>query len=187
MLGSVIAGALRFKALLAALAVGLLIFGALSLRHMPTDATPELAQAPVLEVQTEAIGLSAPEVEQYVTDPLENNLLDGIMGVWDIRSHSVAGLSDIDLYFEPGTSLYNDRQLVEERLTNAFSLPNVSKPPILIQPTSSSSRVLMIGLRSVSERISPLELSYLARWYVKPKLSGVPGVSDAVGAVNPDA
>ncbi len=176
MIESIVRAALRFKALLAALAVALLVVGTLSLRQMPADATPELAQAPVLEVQTEALGLSAPEVEQYVTDALENNLLGGIMGVWDIRSQSVAGLSDINLYFEPGTDLYNDRLLVEERLTNAFSLPNISTPPVLIQPTSTNSRVLMIGLSSSSQ--SPLGLSYLARWIVKPKLSGVPGVSD---------
>ena len=54
----------------------------------------------MLEVQTEALGLSSQEVEQYVTVPLENNLLDGIMNVWDVRSHSIPGLSSVDLYFE---------------------------------------------------------------------------------------
>src|SRR5579884_1918403 len=145
---------------------------------MPSDVTPELAQAPVLEVQTEALGLSAPEVEQYVTDPMEQNLLAGVLGVWNIRSESINGLSEIHLYFEPGTDIYNDRLLVEERLTNAFSLPNISQPPVLIQPTSTNSNVLMIGLRSVSKSVDPLYLSYLARWVVKPKLSGVPGVAD---------
>ena len=60
MIESIVRSALRFKALLAALAVGLLVLGALSLRQMPSDVTPELAQAPVLDVQTEALGLSAP-------------------------------------------------------------------------------------------------------------------------------
>src|SRR5205807_9669844 len=80
------------------------------------------------------------------------------------------------LYFEPGTTALHARQLVAERLTNAFSLPNVSKPPLLIQPLSSTSRVLLVGLRSSS--LSALELSYLARWVVKPRLSGVPGVAN---------
>jgi multidrug efflux pump subunit AcrB len=61
-------------------------------------------------------------------------------------------------------------------LTNAFSLPNVSQPPQLIQPLSSSSRVMMIGLSS--KTLSPLELSYLARWVVKPRLAGVAGVAN---------
>ena len=115
---------------------------------MPVDVLPELASSPVLEVQTEAPGLSSTEVEQYVTVPMENNLLDGIMGVWDVRSQSVPGLATIDLYFEPGVTELHARQLVEERLTNAFSLPNVAKPPLLIQPLSSSDRTLMIGLSS---------------------------------------
>src|SRR5436305_8371727 len=112
--------------LLACLAACLVVVGVVSVSKMHADAVGELQTGPVLQVQTEALGLSSQEVEQYVTVPLENNLLDGIMGVWDVRSHSVPGLSTVELYFEPGTSVANDRLLVQERLTNAFSLPNIS-------------------------------------------------------------
>ena len=175
MVGSVLAGALRFRVLLAGLAAGLIVAGVISLPSMHSDTIPELASGPVLEVQTEVPGLSSEEVEQYVTVPMENNLLDGIMDVWDMRSQSTPGLATVDLYFQPGTTLLHARQLVTERLTAAFELPNVAKPPLLIQPLSSTSRVLMIGLHSTS--IGPLQLSYLARWIVKPKLLGVTGVS----------
>ncbi len=168
--------ALRFRLLLVGVAAGLIALGALSLQQMHDDVVPELASGPVLEVQTEALGLSSSEVEQYVTVPMENNLLDGIMGVWDTRSQSIPSLSTVDLYFEPGTTVLHARQLVAERLSNAFSLPNVSKPPLLIQPISSTGRVLMIGLSSAA--VDPLELSYLARWVVKPRLSGVQGVAN---------
>ncbi len=171
---SVLSAALRFRLLLAGAAAGLIVLGALSLQQMHYDILPELASGPVLEVQTEALGLSSSE--QYVTVPMENNLLDGIMGVWDTRSHSIPSLSTVDLYFEPGTTVLHARQLVAERLSNAFSLPNVSKPPLLIQPPSSTGRVLMIGLSSTT--VAPLELSYLARWVVKPRLSGVQGVAN---------
>ena len=173
---TVLSAALRFRMLVVALAAGLLVVGVFSLRQMHNDVTPELASGPVLEVQTEALGLSSQEIEQYVTVPLENNLLDGVMGVWDVRSSSIPGLSAVDLYFEPGVTLLHARQLVQERLTNAFSLPNVSRPPVLIQPLSSSSRAMMIGLSS--RTLSPLALSYLARWVVKPRLAGVPGVAN---------
>jgi Cu/Ag efflux pump CusA len=158
------------------LAAALIVAGVAALPKLHNDVLPELSSGPVLEVQTEALGLSSQEVEQYLTVPLENNLLDGIMGVWDVRSDSVAGLSKVDLYFEPGTTELHARQLVEERLTNAFSLPNVAKPPQLIEPLSTASRALMVGL--TSRTVSPLELSYLARWIVKPRLSGVPGVAN---------
>jgi multidrug efflux pump subunit AcrB len=176
MLASVLAAALRFRVLLAGIAAGLILVGVISLPNMHVDVLPELGTGPILEVQTEALGLSSQEVEQYVTVPMENNLLDGIMDVWDVRSQSVPGLSTIDLYFEPGTSLLHARQLVTERLTAAYELPNISKPPLLIQPLSSTGRVLLIGLRSTT--MDPLELSYLARWVVKPRLSGVAGVAN---------
>ncbi len=176
MLAWVLTTALRCRVLVAGLAAGLLVVAAISLPRMHADVVPELGSGPVLEVQTEALGLSSQEVEQYVTVPMENNLLDGIMDVWDVRSQSLPGLSTVDLYFEPGTTVLHARQLVTERLTNAFELPNISKPPQLIQPLSSTSRVLMVGLRSTS--LDSLELSYLARWIVKPRLSGVPGVAN---------
>ena len=65
---------------------------------------------------------------------------------------------------------------MEERLTQAHALPNVSKPPTLLQPLSSSSRVLMIGL--VSEELPPIEQSVIARWTIRPRLMGVPGVAN---------
>ncbi len=176
MLNAMLAGAVRFRVLVLGLAAGLIAVGVISLPKMHNDVVPELSSGPVLEVQTEALGLSSQEVEQYVTVPMENNLLDGIMGVWNVRSDSIANLSKVDLYFEPGTTELHARQLVEERLTNAFSLPNVSKPPLLIQPLSTSSRTMMIGLSS--RKVDPLELSYLARWIVKPRLSGVAGVAN---------
>ena len=65
---------------------------------------------------------------------------------------------------------------MQERLTQARSLPNVSKPPIMLQPLSSTSRVVMIGLSS--EELTELELSVLARWTIRPRLMGVPGVAN---------
>jgi Cu/Ag efflux pump CusA len=174
----ILTAALRFRLLLVAGATVLLVLGGLTLRRMPTDPVGALGSGPVLEVQTEALGLSSQEVEQYVTVPMENNLLDGVMGVWDVRSQSLPGVSVVDLMFGPGVTTLHARQLVEERLTNAFSLPNVSQPPLLIQPLASSSRAVMIGLSSRS--VDPLELSYLARWVVKPRLTGVSGVANVV-------
>jgi Cu/Ag efflux pump CusA len=175
-LRSILNAALRFRMLLVGIAAALIGLGIITLPKMHADVLPELSQGPVLEVQTESPGLSSEEVEQYITVPMENNLLDGIMGVWNVRSQSTPGLSTVDLYFEPGTTTLHARQLVEERLTNSFSLPAVNKPPLLIQPLSSTSRALLIGLNSTE--LDPIELSYLARWVVKPRLSGVPGVAN---------
>jgi CzcA family heavy metal efflux pump len=167
--------ALTFRVLVVALAAGVLAVGITQLDDAPVDVLPEFTP-PYAEIQTEALGLSADEVEELVTVPLEADLLNGVEGVNVIRSESLPSLSSIVLVFKPGTDLYRARQLVQERLTQAHALPNVSRPPTLLQPLSSSSRVMMIGLSA--EHLSPIETSVIARWTLRPRLMGVPGVAN---------
>jgi Cu/Ag efflux pump CusA len=93
-----------------------------------------------------------------------------------IRSESVPGRSSIDLTFEPGTDVLHARQMVQEHLTQAHALPAVGTPPVMIQPLSSTGRVMMIGL--TAKDLSPVDLSILARWKIKPRLMGLPGVAN---------
>jgi len=139
------------------------------------DALPEFEPAQV-EIQTEALGLSALEVEQLITSPMEVDLLNGVAYLDEIRSQSVPGLSSIQLLFEPGTDLARARQLVAERLVQAHSLPRVSSPPVLMQPKSSTSRVMMVRLSS--SEVPLIDMSVLARWNISPRLMGVPGVAN---------
>ncbi len=124
-------------------------------------------------------GLSASEVEQLITVPIEQDLLAGVAFVDEIRSQSVPGLSSIVAIFEPGTDLLAARQVVAERMTQAHALPHVSRAPEMLQPLSSTSRVMMVGLSS--ETLSAIELSVLARWTIKPRLTGVPGRGERGG------
>ena len=133
--------ALSFKLVVLGVAVALLVFGAVQLRTAPLEVLPEFTP-PYVEVQTEALGLSADEVEQLITVPLEADLLSGLAWLESIESESVTGLSSIVLTFEPGTDVFRARQMVAERLTQAHALPNVSKPPQMIQPLSSAAIVL---------------------------------------------
>jgi multidrug efflux pump subunit AcrB len=82
------------------------------------------------------------------------------------------------MVFKPGTDVYTGRALVQERLTQAHALPNVSKPPLMLQPKSSSGRVLMIGLSDGARKLTPIEKGVLARWTIRPRLLGVPGVAN---------
>ena len=175
MIRAIVRSSLRFRLLVIGIAAGVMAVGIVQLRDAPVDVLPEFSP-PYAEIQTEALGLSAEEVEQLITVPLEADLLNGVQGVDVIRSQSVPGMSSIVLVFEPGTDVYRARQLVQERLTQAHALPNVSQAPTLLQPLSSSSRVLMIGLSS--EEVSPIERSVIARWTVRPRLMGVPGVAN---------
>jgi CzcA family heavy metal efflux pump len=174
---AIIRASLRFRLLVVAVAAGVLALGLSQLRNAPADVLPEFTP-PYVEIQTEALGLSADEIEQLVTVPLEADLLNGVQGVDVIRSDSVPGMSSIVLVFEPGTDVYRGRQLVQERLTQmgAAAWPNISAPPTVLAPLSSSSRVLMIGISS--RDISPIEKSVIARWTIRPRLMGVPGVAN---------
>ncbi|MET3348980.1 UNVERIFIED_ORG: Cu/Ag efflux pump CusA [Arthrobacter sp. UYEF1] len=166
---------MQFRILVLALAAGLIAFGVVNVPHLAVDTMPEFAPAQV-EIQTEALGLSAVEVEQLITAPMEADLLNGVAWLDEIRSKSVPGLSSIELVFEPGTDLLRARQLVAERMTQAHALPNVSSPPLIMQPLSSTSRVLMVRMNS--KELSGIEMSVLARWKIKPRLIGIPGVAN---------
>jgi CzcA family heavy metal efflux pump len=175
MIRAIVRSSLRFRLLILGIAVGVMVVGVAQLRDAPVDVLPEFTP-PYVEVQTEALGLSAEEVEQLITVPLEADLLNGVEGIETLRSQSVPGLSSIVMVFEPGTDIYRARQLVQEPLTQAHALPNVSKPPTMLQPLSSSSRVMMIALSS--KDLSPIQRSVIARWTVRPRLMGVSGVAN---------
>jgi Cu/Ag efflux pump CusA len=171
----IVGSSLRSRGWVVILGAILLLFGFTRLQNMPRDVLPEFKRVTV-EVQTEALGLSAQEVEQFVTAPLEQDLLNGVAFLDFIRSESVPGLSRIEMIFERGTDERRARQVVNERLTQAFAIPNVSSPPQMLQPLSSTSRMMMIGLRSNSRSL--IDLGVLARWTIRPALLAVPGVAN---------
>jgi len=157
------------------LCAAVLLLGITQLGKLPLELYPEF-DPPLVEVQTEALGLSSSEVEALITVPLEADLLNGVAWLDQIYSESVTGLSSILLLFDLGTDLIAARQMVQERLTQAYFLPNVSKPPMMLQPLSSTSRVMLIGLKS--QDLSLLEMGVLTRWNIKPRLMGVKGVAN---------
>jgi CzcA family heavy metal efflux pump len=172
---TIVASSLRFQYLVVILAGVLMLAGIGQVRRMPVDVLPEFSP-PYVEIQTEALGLSAEEVEQMITVPMEQDLLAGVAWLDVIRSESVPGLSSVLVYFEPGTDLYRARQMVAERIAqSAVGLPHVSKPPTMIQPLSSASRFMIVGLSS--QELSLIQMSVLARWTIAPRLMGVPGVA----------
>ena len=173
MLSALVEFSIRFRVLVIGAAAALVFFGSDRLRQIPVDILPEFSP-PIVEIQTEAIGLSAAEVETMVSLSIEE-LMSGLPWLKSLTSQSVAGLSTIRLEFEPKTPLMRARQLVQERLTTAFLLPNVAKSPIMQQPISSTNRVLMMSLSS--KDLDPIALSVVTQWTVKPKLLGIPGVA----------
>ena len=102
MTGRIVRASIGSRVLIAILAVAAGVLGVVQLRGTPIEAVPEFAPVTV-EVQSEALGLSAQEVEDLVTVPLESNLLSGVAWVDTMRSASIPGLSSIVMTFEEGT------------------------------------------------------------------------------------
>jgi CzcA family heavy metal efflux pump len=171
----IIRSSLRFRYIVVFAGAVLMIFGFGGVRDTPVDVFPEFAQ-PRVEIQTPSLGLSAAEVEQLVTVPLEQSL-QGLPDLETIRSKSVPQLSSIQLLFERGTDQLHARQLVQERIEAVTpTLPSWSSPPFMIQPLSSTSRVMKIGLSS--NRLSLIEMSTIAYWKIRARLLQVPGVAN---------
>jgi CzcA family heavy metal efflux pump len=171
----IVNSSLQYRFLVIVIAIVLMVSGFNQIRSMPVDVLPEFSPTYV-EIQTEAPGLSAQEVEDIVTVSLEQSMLAGVPWLESIRSKSMPGLSSIFLYFEPGTDLNRARQLVGERIAlSAVLLPSVSKKPVMIQPLSSANRFMIVGLSA--KDTSLMDLSVLARWTIGPRLMGVPGVA----------
>jgi Cu/Ag efflux pump CusA len=171
----IVGTSLRSRLSLMAVAVPVIAVGIVRLGTLPVEALPEFMPTRV-EVQTEAIGLSAEEVENLITNPMEQEFFNGMPWLDKIRSDSIPGLSSVEMIFEPGTDPMRARQVVQERLTMVPALPEVSKPPFVIQHVSSTSRLMMIRLSS--RELSLIDLSVLAHWTIRPRLLAVPGVAN---------
>ncbi len=181
---------LNLRILVVAAAIALIVFGVRSLDDIPLDVFPEFAP-PVVEIQTEAPGISTEEVENLVTIPIENSLT-GIPFVKTVRSKSVLGLSSVRLIFDSGTDLLIARNLVQERLaTVSATLPTTVRMPHILPPLSSLSRCLKIGVWKdrpagltdehqivAYDKQSQMDMTVLARWTIRPRLMAIPGVAN---------
>ena len=162
--------------LVAAGAVLLLIYGMLVLGRAKFDVFPDFVPSQA-EVQTEAPGLSADQVERLVTRPIEQ-AVNGAAGVAAVRSESIQGLSIVTIVFADGVDPYRARQVVAESLGEAAgTLPQGVKAPKVAPLTSATMDLLKVGF--TSNRLDPAALRDLVQWQIRPRLLAVPGVARA--------
>lgn len=165
----------KFRLLAITVSVALLATGIIQLRDTPLEALPDFGPVHV-DVQTEALGLAPEEVENLITNPMEQEFFNGIPWLHKLRSDSLSGLSSLQMIFEPGTDPIRARQVVQERLTMVPALPQVSQKPIVINPLATTSRVMVLGLSSKTHSL--VDVSVLTRWKIRQRLLSVPGVAN---------
>ena len=176
MLSAIVRWSLGRPRLVAAFAVLLLIYGGIVLRQAKFDVFPDFVPAQA-EIQTEAEGLDAEQVEQLVTRVVEQ-AVNGAAGVTTVRSESIPGLSIVQVVFAEGSDPYRARQVVAEAVAETTGeLPAGVKAPKVAPLTSSTMDLLKVGF--TSDRMSPVDLRALVDTVIRPRLLSTPGVARA--------
>ncbi|MDX2131288.1 MAG: efflux RND transporter permease subunit [Planctomycetota bacterium] len=186
MLKHLIAFSLKHSSLVILIAAAMLVYTLVRLPRLPVDVFPEL-NAPTVVVLTEAGGLAADEVEQYVTFPLES-AVNGLPGVRRVRSASAISLSLVWVEFDWGTDIYRARQLVAERLDGVRGSLPPGVEPVMTPISSITGEIMLLAVSSPDGSVSDLDLRAYAEFDLRNKLLAIPGVSQvaAIGGELPE-
>ena len=181
MIRRVVDFALANRLLVLGLAFVLFAWGIISFHNLPIEAYPDVADNYV-EIITQWPGISAEQIEQQVTIPLET-AMNGIPGVVHLRSFSLFGLSDLKLIFEDGTDNAWNRERVLERL-NQVTLP-VGVSPQMGTDWSPVGQIYFFTVHSTNPKYDPMELKSIEDWVVEKNLKSVPDIVDVASFGGP--
>jgi cobalt-zinc-cadmium resistance protein CzcA len=168
--------ALNNRFLVIAIALLLFAWGAIAFHQLPVEAYPDVANNYV-EIITQWPGISAEQVEQQVTIPLEITMA-GIPGVTHngLRSFSLFGLSDLKLVFEDGTDNGWNRERVLERLTQVSLPPGLS--PQMGTDWSPVGQIYFFTLHNTNPQYDVMDLKALEDWTIEKNLKSVTDIVD---------
>ncbi len=181
MIRRVVDFALGNRLLILGLALVLFVWGIVSFHNLPIEAYPDVADNYV-EIITQWPGISAEQIEQQVTIPLET-ATNGIPGVVHLRSFSLFGLSDLKLIFDDGTDNAWNRERVLERL-NQVTLP-AGVTPQMGTDWSPVGQICFFTLHSTNPKYDPMELKSIEDWVVEKNLKSVPDIVDVASFGGP--
>ncbi len=178
MLKKLIAFSLKNAALVVLLSCVLLGVTWYGLKSIPVDVFPEL-NAPTVTLITESGGLTAEEVEQYISFPIES-AVNGVPGMRRVRSSSSLGLSIVWAEFNWVTDIYLARQMIGERLaTVQEELPedvHMQMAPI----SSVTGEIMLISLKGDGSKVNPMDVRAYAEFDLRNRLLTVSGISQVV-------
>ena len=158
------------------LAIGIMLFawGVISFHRLPVEAYPDVANNYV-DVIAQWPGISAEQIEQQVTIPLET-VMNGIPGVVHVRSWSIFGLSTVEMVFGEETTNFENREHVLERLSQV-TLPT-GVVPQMGTDWSPVGQIYFYTLESTNPEYDVMNLKTLETWSIEKNLKSVPGVVD---------
>jgi len=173
--------ALENRFLVLAAVILLLCWGAISFHQLPVEAYPDVANNYV-EIITQWPGISAEQIEQQVTIPLEI-VMNGIPHVAHLRSFSLFGLSDIKLIFDDEEENAWNRERVLERLSQ------VALPPGVVAQMGTDwspvGQIYFYTLKSANPSYDVMELKSIEDWTVEKNFKAVPDVVDVASFGGP--
>jgi cobalt-zinc-cadmium resistance protein CzcA len=173
--------ALENRLLVLAATLLLFVWGAVSFHQLPVEAYPDVANNYV-EIITQWPGISAEQIEQQVTIPLEV-VMNGIPHVVHLRSFSLFGLSDLKLIFDDEEENAWNRQRVQERLQQV-TLPQ-GVVPLMGTDWSPVGQIYFFTLKSTNPSYDVMELKSLEDWVVEKNLKAVPNIVDVASFGGP--
>ena len=165
--------------------------GIYSYQKLSIDAVPDITNVQV-QINSQANGFTAPEVEQRITYPIEN-AMSGIPNLEQTRSISRYGLSQVTIIFKDGTDIYWARQLINQRLQEAKSaLPNSIDPQMSPISTGLGEIYQWVvkaepnAKKADGSAYSAMDLREIQDWIIRPQLQRVQGVAEvnSIGGYN---
>ena len=159
----------------------LFVWGAVSFHQLPVEAYPDVANNYV-EIITQWPGISAEQIEQQVTIPLEV-VMNGIPHVVHLRSFSLFGLSDLKLIFDDEEENAWNRERVLERLTQV-TLPT-GVVPQMGTDWSPVGQIYFFTLKSTNPNYDVMDLKSIEDWVIEKNFKAVPNVVDVASFGGP--
>jgi cobalt-zinc-cadmium resistance protein CzcA len=178
MFSKIIGFSLQNKVLILLGTVGLMAWGVYSFSRLPIDAIPDITNNQV-QILTVCPTLSTQEVERFVTMPIEQGVRNS-PGIIELRSISRFGLSVVTVVFDEGMSIYQARQIIQERLQHvADEIPEAFGSPEMAPISTGLGEILHYSIEALpgfEDRYSASDLRTIQDWIVKRQLAGIEGV-----------
>jgi cobalt-zinc-cadmium resistance protein CzcA len=180
MLNAIIHFSIRNKLIVGLMVLALMIVGVIETTKLPIDAVPDITNNQVLVITT-APSLGAPDVERFITVPIEQATRN-VPGIVEQRSFSRFGLSLVTIVFNEQTDVYWARTQISERLAQVRQqIPEGMGVPELGPVSTGLGEIFQYVVRpkpGYEQKFSQTELRTIQDWIIRKQLLATEGIAD---------